>query len=164
MSNLNSGIKVNPPVFRFPESVSDVMLSSAGAPTAAPPFFLVLKYSVSVGIMLGLVVGKPLGIWLFSRIMVALNFATLPKGINWTQVFGIGILAGIGFTMSIFTTNLAFSSPVFQDIAKISILASMVISLVLSVIFFFRIKSAPQKVTAKRPESAQRFEIDLELT
>lgn len=120
--------------------------------------------SVSVGIMIGLVVGKPVGIWLFSRIMVALNLATLPKNINWMQIFGIGTLAGIGFTMSIFTANLAYASPVFQDIAKIAILISMVLSLIISGIFFFTLEPKARLVEKKLSADGRAAGIELNLT
>jgi NhaA family Na+:H+ antiporter len=95
-----------------------------------------LKTNVGLGIIFGLVVGKPLGIFIFSRVLVALNLASLPRGVQWKQILGMGMLAGIGFTMSIFTTMLAFKDPVYQDIAKIAILISVVLSLVISLAYF----------------------------
>ncbi len=92
--------------------------------------------SVGLGIIAGLVIGKPLGIYIFSRVLVALNLASLPRGVKWKQILGMGMLAGIGFTMSIFTTMLAFKDPVYQDIAKIAILISVLLSLVLSMAYF----------------------------
>ena len=62
----------------------------------------------SLGIMGGLVLGKPLGIALLSFIAVALGVCQLPTDLNWRHVFGAGLLGGIGFTMSIFISNLAF--------------------------------------------------------
>jgi NhaA family Na+:H+ antiporter len=91
---------------------------------------------VSMGVICGLVIGKPVGIYLVSRIMVGLNIAHLPSNVKWKQLFGMGTLAGIGFTMSIFTTMLAFSNIAYQDIAKISILTSVVTSVVVSFIYF----------------------------
>ncbi|WP_443939900.1 Na+/H+ antiporter NhaA [Pedobacter sp. MW01-1-1] len=95
-----------------------------------------LNSKVAVGIMLGLVVGKPLGIYLFSRMLVFFKVASLPDGISWKQILGMGSLAGIGFTMSIFTTMLAFNELMVQDIAKVAIIASVIISLVFSVVYF----------------------------
>jgi NhaA family Na+:H+ antiporter len=66
--------------------------------------------SNSLGISLGLLLGKPLGIVIFSALGVALGITRLPEGMNVTKLAGIGLLAGIGFTMSIFISNLAFSS------------------------------------------------------
>ena len=87
-----------------------------------------LGSSIAIGVMMGLVIGKPVGIFLFSRLLVALKIAKLPQNVNWPQVLCMGTLAGIGFTMSIFTTTLAFETGAFRDIAKIAILFSMVIS------------------------------------
>ncbi len=99
-------------------------------------FKTVFDSSLGLGIIFGLVIGKPLGIFLFSRVMVALNLAKLPRGVEWKQVIGMGTLAGIGFTMSIFTTMLAFKTVNLQDIAKLSILISVVLSLVVSMVYF----------------------------
>ena len=62
-----------------------------------------------IGIMAGLVLGKPLGITLICSVVVALGLCRLPLDLNWKHVFGAGLLGGIGFTMSIFITNLAFA-------------------------------------------------------
>ncbi len=104
-----------------------------------------LGSSIGLGIIAGLVLGKPLGIFLISRILVALNIAKLPHNIKWKQILGMGALAGIGFTMSIFTTMLAFSSEAARDIAKISILASVAISVIISVVYFWIIDRSPVK-------------------
>jgi NhaA family Na+:H+ antiporter len=69
-----------------------------------------LIHSNSIGILLGLVIGKPLGIFLFSFIGVSLGFCALPKDLNWKTIIGAGMLGGIGFTMSIFITLLAFKN------------------------------------------------------
>lgn len=63
----------------------------------------------SMGIMAGLIVGKPLGITLLALIAVSLGICRLPLDLNWKHVFGAGLLGGVGFTMSIFITNLAFT-------------------------------------------------------
>jgi Na+:H+ antiporter, NhaA family len=76
----------------------------------------------SYGIILGLLIGKPLGIFVFSLISVALGLSTIPDEINKKHIFGIGLLAGIGFTMSIFITLLAFSDNLLIVSSKISVL------------------------------------------
>lgn len=78
--------------------------------------------AVSLGIFFGLLAGKPAGIFLFSFLSIKLKLAARPEGVTWMQLASIGILGGIGFTMSIFINNLAFSSPELMDIGKISIL------------------------------------------
>jgi NhaA family Na+:H+ antiporter len=95
-----------------------------------------LKDSISIGIIAGLVIGKPVGIFIFSRVMISFKIAKLPTNTNLKQLLGTGSLAGIGFTMSIFTTTLAFQGEQYRDIAKISILASLVLSMVLSWTYF----------------------------
>ncbi|HEX2866417.1 MAG TPA: Na+/H+ antiporter NhaA [Ignavibacteriales bacterium] len=83
----------------------------------------------TIGVMLGLFIGKPLGISLFSFLSVKLGLASLPHGANWRSMLGTGALAGIGFTMSIFIANLAFGteSP-FLSFAKIGILSASLLS------------------------------------
>lgn len=86
--------------------------------------------SAGLGIYIGLVLGKPLGILLFSRIAVALNWCRLPEDISWKTLAGAGILGGIGFTMSIFITTLAFSDAQHILLSKMAILfASLTASL-----------------------------------
>lgn len=87
-----------------------------------------LAQSGSVGIFAGLAIGKPAGILLFSMIAVALGFCSLPKGLRWGHIVGIGFLAGIGFTMSIFITLLAYDDPFLITEAKISILFASLMS------------------------------------
>jgi NhaA family Na+:H+ antiporter len=117
-----------------------------------------LNSTLSLGIIVGLVIGKPVGIFLFSRVLVWLKVASLPGHVSWKQVFGMGTLAGIGFTMSIFTTMLAFKEEAFRDIAKVSILASVLLSLVFSMIYFMLIsvkvrvpQLSEQREPAKEP-------------
>ncbi len=89
-----------------------------------------LTHPVALGIMGGLVIGKVVGISLLSRLMVALKLAVLPEGVTWRQIYGAGFLAGIGFTMSIFISGLAFESEQLQQIAKIGIFGASFISAV----------------------------------
>jgi NhaA family Na+:H+ antiporter len=86
----------------------------------------------SIGIMAGLVLGKPVGILLFSALAVALGLCRLPEGARWTQIAGVGLLGGIGFTMSIFIANLAFPSyPPLINASKMAILTASFTSAVL---------------------------------
>ena len=75
-------------------------------------------------------VGKPLGIWLFSFLAVSLGICTLPKDLKWKNILGAGMLGGIGFTMSIFITLLAFKNDGEEVItySKIAILIASFIS------------------------------------
>jgi NhaA family Na+:H+ antiporter len=89
-----------------------------------------LNHSFSWGIMAGLFIGKPLGICLACYWMIKQKWANLPSQTNWHQLTGAGILAGIGFTMSIFISMLAFQDNMVQDIAKIAVLVSSVLSMI----------------------------------
>jgi NhaA family Na+:H+ antiporter len=82
----------------------------------------------SLGILAGLIVGKPLGIFLFSFAAVALGVCTLPEDVKWKHVLGVGFLGGIGFTMSIFITLLAYSDPGFITASKIAVLVASLVA------------------------------------
>ena len=96
----------------------------------------------SLGIIFGLVIGKPLGIMLMLFIGVKTKVISLPKGIQWKHIAATGFLAGIGFTMSIFITLLAFNSPGLVVNSKIAVLIS---SLIAAVVGFFFLKWAVKK-------------------
>lgn len=83
---------------------------------------------VSLGILAGLVIGKPLGIWLFARLGSLLKFCALPDDLKWAHILGAGFLGGIGFTMSIFITLLAFTNPTDITHAKMSILLASLLA------------------------------------
>jgi len=82
----------------------------------------------SLGIFAGLFIGKPLGIFLLALLAVRLGWSRLPTGIDWKHVVGAGFLGGIGFTMSIFITLLAFTDPEIISNAKISILLTSLLA------------------------------------
>lgn len=90
-----------------------------------------LSGPLSAGIMAGLVIGKPLGIALSCYFLVSRKWAQLPTGVNWYKLIGAGILAGIGFTMSIFISALAFSGGPVEDMAKISVLVASLLAMVI---------------------------------
>lgn len=81
-----------------------------------------LTQPMSIGIFAGLIIGKPLGVFLFSFIAVSLGLCALPGDLKWKQIIGVGFLAGIGFTMSIFITLLAFDQNELFTQSKIAIL------------------------------------------
>jgi NhaA family Na+:H+ antiporter len=87
-----------------------------------------LTHNYTIGIITGLFLGKPLGILIFSFISVKLGFCKLPQDLKWNNIIGVGFLAGIGFTMSIFITLLAFDNSVFINNSKIAILFASLIS------------------------------------
>ena len=87
-----------------------------------------LSQNYSIGIALGLIVGKPLGIFLLTFIAVSMGFCKLPDDLSWKSIIGVGFLGGIGFTMSIFITLLAFDNDDIINKAKFIILLSSLIA------------------------------------
>jgi Na+:H+ antiporter, NhaA family len=106
-----------------------------------------LTQHYSLGILLGLIVGKPLGIFFFSFLAVKLGFCQLPSDLNWKAIFGVGLLGGIGFTMSIFITLLAFDNEVIISNAKLIILLS---SLIAGIMGFLSLKLSLVRHTKQR--------------
>jgi NhaA family Na+:H+ antiporter len=98
----------------------------------------VLRNPLALGIVVGLVVGKPVGIGLLSWLAVKSGRGVLPKGVTWPQIFGAGCLAGIGFTMSLFISDLAFDNQSLIATAKIGILAASLTSGVLGYVVLSR--------------------------
>jgi NhaA family Na+:H+ antiporter len=94
-----------------------------------------LNTSNSLGIFAGLVIGKPLGISLFVFLAVAIGICKLPSDMNWKHVVGAGLLGGIGFTMSIFITNLAFTGE--AELINASKIAIFLASLLAGTLGFF---------------------------
>ncbi len=87
-----------------------------------------LASPLGLGIILGLVLGKPLGVMAFSWLSVKMGWSSLPSRANWKHLAGLGMLAGIGFTMSIFIALLSFSNPEFKVEAKFAILIASIIA------------------------------------
>ncbi len=83
-----------------------------------------LLHPLFLGVVLGLMLGKPLGITLFSWIAVHLRMAELPRGVNWRQLHAVSWLGGIGFTVSIFIAGLAFQTEEQYTLARIAVLAA----------------------------------------
>ena len=92
--------------------------------------------TLSAGIMLGLLAGKPLGIYLFCRLAIWLKWGELSGEISQKHLIGLGILASIGFTMSIFISLLAFEQASYQTISKSAVILASVIAILLSVVWF----------------------------
>jgi NhaA family Na+:H+ antiporter len=92
--------------------------------------------NLSLGIIAGLLIGKPLGIAGFSFLLVKLKAGSLAKDIQWKHMIGLGLLAAIGFTMSIFISMLAFKSSFTQDESKMSVMAASFIAMFLAYAWF----------------------------
>jgi NhaA family Na+:H+ antiporter len=98
----------------------------------------VFAQPVSVGIILGLFIGKPLGIFLFTFIPVKLKLTKLPLNTNWFQIIAVGFISGIGFTMSLFVSSLAFAQSQLEIYSKMGIVLGSMLSLItgLTILFF----------------------------
>jgi len=99
-------------------------LANAGVEFSSGGLGQLLRSHVAWGVFFGLVVGKPLGIFAFSWLAVKLGIASLPHHVNWRVIMAVGMLAGIGFTVSIFISSLAFDNAVLLTDAKAAVLGA----------------------------------------
>jgi NhaA family Na+:H+ antiporter len=104
---------------------------------------------VVVGVVLGLVVGKVVGIAGASWIATRLGLARLPEGVSWTQLVGIAGVAGIGFTVSLFVTGLAFPTAELATDAKVGVLVASAVAAAVGAIVL--VLAARSSATARRP-------------
>jgi NhaA family Na+:H+ antiporter len=102
-------------------------LANTGVPID-PGALALLAAPNSLGIVLGLVIGKPAGVALMCALAVGLRVSGLPPGVRWAHIVGAGLLGGIGFTMSIFITNLAFADTALVNSSKLAILLASLIA------------------------------------
>jgi Na+:H+ antiporter, NhaA family len=121
-------------------------LFNAGVPLKFESWFEVLTNPIVLGVTFGLVVGKFVGVVGASWIFLKLGLSKLPTGVKFTQLAGVALLAGIGFTMSIFVAELAYSTshPDFLIMAKVGILSASVIAGVLGYIWLTVVSSKAQ--------------------
>lgn len=98
-----------------------------------------LNHPNTIGIIAGLVIGKPLGIWLFSFLSVSLGICALPSDLRWKDILGAGMLGGIGFTMSIFITLLAFKND-GEEVITYSKIAILIASFIAGMLGFLWLK------------------------
>lgn len=104
-------------------------LANAGITLSPADLGAALNQPATLGIAAGLLLGKPLGITLFAWLAVRLGLAELPAGARWAQVLGLGLLGGIGFTMSLFITNLAYeATPELVAAAKVGIFSASLLA------------------------------------
>lgn len=110
---------------------TSIMLSSTAFPSLLGP--------VSTGIVAGLLFGKPLGIVAFSLLAVKLKLGSLPLAMKWEHIVGIGLLGGVGFTISIFMSVLAFQDQVLVDQSKLSVMIASFMSGALGYLYLARV-------------------------
>ncbi|MBT4493713.1 MAG: Na+/H+ antiporter NhaA [Gammaproteobacteria bacterium] len=103
----------------------------------------VVTNPIAIGVVMGLVVGKPLGIWLFSWLAVQLKLAELPAGVSFSQIAAVGMLGGIGFTMALFISTLAFSDTGLVEIAKTGVLLGSLLSALAGSLILFLTSRSP---------------------
>jgi NhaA family Na+:H+ antiporter len=123
-------------------------LSNAGVTFTADATHATLTSHIAWGILLGLVVGKPVGVVGFSKLAVKFGLASLPRGVSWLQMGAVGVLAGIGFTVSIFISSLAFEDPNSLMQAKTAVLGA---SLVAGIAGYFALRHESRRQPAAEP-------------
>ena len=103
---------------------------------------------VALGVGIGLLVGKPIGIFLFTLLFVKLGIGKLPDGVKWKHIFGMGLIAGMGFTVALFITELAFRTTDlsireiamnYTSEAKLAILLASVLAAIIGYTFLYAI-------------------------
>ncbi|MFZ9360881.1 MAG: Na+/H+ antiporter NhaA, partial [Candidatus Nanopelagicales bacterium] len=113
------------PIFAF---------ANSGIKIDSKTFELMFQSKVALGIVLGLVIGKPVGILLLTYFTKFSKIGQIPKDVKWHQLLGVGNAAGIGFTVAIFIAKLAFKDQEIQDLAILSVLVASVISALIAVV------------------------------
>ena len=99
-----------------------------------------LSSPLLLAIALGLIIGKPVGVFSFSYISVKLGLAKLPNSVNFKQIFAVALLCGIGFTMSMFLASLAFEADAGETINTLSRLGILLGSTISAIIGYFCLK------------------------
>ena len=84
-----------------------------------------------LGIALGLLLGKQIGVFGATYLTVKIGLARLPEGVNWTHIYGLACLAGIGFTMSLFIGGLSFAEPALMNQVRLGVLSGSIVSALL---------------------------------
>lgn len=103
-------------------------LANAGVPISGESVSEAVSSRVTWGVILGLVIGKAVGITAATRLAVALRIGALPRGMTWRYVTGAGMLGGIGFTVSLFVTELAFGESILAEDARLAVLVASLIA------------------------------------
>jgi Na+:H+ antiporter, NhaA family len=129
------------PLFALANAGVSLSAGTVGDASASP---------VTLGVILGLLIGKPLGITGFSWLAVRFGIAALPGGVTWRALAGAGVLGGIGFTMALFIAGLAFQGSVLLDAAKLGVLSASAVAGVAGWLLLRR-----QTLTADRPATPQ---------
>ncbi|MGH9086195.1 MAG: Na+/H+ antiporter NhaA, partial [Acidimicrobiales bacterium] len=127
-------------------------LANAGVPLTADALGGFLSDPVATGTALGLVVGKTIGVFGASAIAVRLGLGRLPAGTTWRHLFGLALVAGVGFTVALFVTSISLTDPVLVDSAKLGILAG---SLLAGVLGYTLLRTIPQAAERDAQEQSE---------
>ena len=120
-------------------------LTNADVAVTGLDFVTVTSSPVVLGVFCGLVLGKPIGIMLFSFITIKTKIAQLPEFVTWRHMFGASVLGGVGFTMAIFVANLAYADAMLITEAKLSILVASTVAGIVGFVLLFLQAKADQK-------------------
>jgi NhaA family Na+:H+ antiporter len=113
-------------------------LANAGVSVSGSSLADAITSGVTLGVVTGLVVGKTVGVTVFTWIATKVGITRLPEGVGWGQLVGVATLAGIGFTVSLFITSLAFQTQPVQDAAKVGILVASLLAGLLGALLLAR--------------------------
>jgi NhaA family Na+:H+ antiporter len=113
-------------------------LANAGVSISSSTLREALTSGVTLGVVVGLVVGKTVGVTVFTWAATRTGITRLPDGVRWRHLVGVAALAGIGFTVSLFISSLAFERPELQDAAKLGILAASLLAGLLGALLLAR--------------------------
>ena len=130
-------------------------LANAGLTVKGLDVGAAVSHPLALGVALGLVVGKPVGISLFTLLSVKLFRTPLMQGVTWRQIIGVSFLGGIGFTMSLFITGLSFSDPALIDKAKLGVILASVVAAVIGYLLL-AVQPAGQPVQMKKEPKGRR--------
>ncbi len=133
-------------------------LANAGVDLGGVDFGHPAAMKIMLGIGLGLAIGKPLGVILISALLVKTGFASLPKGLAWSSMLVIGLIAGIGFTMAIFIAELAFvGQPALLALAKLAILIGTAAAAIVGLLIgFVLLKPVADDIAGLSPSDVER--------
>ena len=153
--------QAQPPLIRIEHALHGIVafaimpifaLANAGVSLSGDDMRDALGSSITLGIVLGLALGKPIGVTAFAWLAVRMGMATLPRGVSWRMIAATGVLAGIGFTMALFIAGLAFVDPELLEAAKFGILAA---STVTGLAGWLMLRGKPRTAAAKLSVAAE---------
>lgn len=127
-------------------------LANAGVQFTSAADLHIIGSGQGLGIFLGLILGKPLGIFLFCWLAIKLKLGVMPDKGTWRTLFGVACLGGIGFTMSIFIDNLAFAGTPFVDRGKIAVLFASVTAAIIGAVYINIVTRTSPKSTDKKSQ------------